>query len=69
MRVVFNLKDGTMEIEGNEVKVDEHSHVVKDAKALKLAYEDIVAAQEGKGFDALTLRSLMDGFHGLCTSY
>lgn len=69
IRIVFDLRDGTLEIEGNEAKVDQHSHVVKDAKELKAAYQDMVAAMEGKGFDASTLALLMEGFNGLCTSY
>ena len=68
IRVILNLKDGTLEIEGNEAKVDKSSHVVKDAKELKAAYQQLVAANEGKGFDADALESLMDGFHAFCIS-
>ena len=69
IRVVFDLKDGTLGIEGNEAKVDEHSHVVKDAKELKAAYQKMVFLRQGKGFDSFTLEMLMDGFNRLCTTY
>ena len=68
IRVILNLKDDTLEIEGNEAKVDKSSHVVKDAKELKAAYQQLVAAKEGKAFDADALGSLMDGFHAFCIS-
>ena len=68
IRAVLDLKDGTMEVEGNEAKVNQSSHVVKDAKQLKAAYQQMVAAREGKDFDADALGGLMDGFHALCIS-
>lgn len=68
IRVVLNLKDGTLEIEGDEAKVDQSSHVVKDAKELKEAYRDMVEARAEEGFDGDALGRLMDGFHALCLS-
>ena len=69
IRVIFDLKDGSLEIEGNEAQVDQHSHVIKDAKDLKVLYHDMWTAKGTAGFDATGLRTLMEGFHGLCTSY
>ena len=68
IRAVLDLRDGTMEVEGNEAKVNHSSHVVKDAKQLKAAYQQMVAAREGNDFDADALGGLMDRFHALCIS-
>jgi hypothetical protein len=68
IRVVLDLKEGTLDIEGNEAKVDQKSHVVKDAKELKAAYAQMVASRGEDGFDADSLGTLMDGFHALCMS-
>lgn len=69
IRMLFDLKDGTLEIEGTETEVDKHRHVVKDVKELKLAYERLVEARKGQGFDVESLEILMESFHRLCTSY
>ena len=66
IRVVLDLKEGTLEIEGNEAKVDQSSHVVKDAKELKEAFRQMVEAGGEDGFDGEALGRLMDGFHALC---
>ena len=69
LRVVFDLKDGTLEIEGNRTEVDLRQHLMKGVTDLKLACQNMVHARQGKPFDVESLRSLMDGFHGLCTAY
>ena len=55
-----------MEIEGNEAKVDQSSHVVKDAKELKEAFRQMVEAGGEDGFDGEALGRLMDGLQALC---
>ena len=53
--MVLDLKDGTTEITGNEAEIDQSSHVVKDAKALKNAWREIFEAREEQGFDGHSL--------------
>lgn len=66
IRAVFDLKKGTLEVEGNEAKIDQHQHVIKDAKELKAMFQQMVEGRSGEPFDGATLGLLMDGFHALC---
>jgi hypothetical protein len=70
IRVVMNLKNGTLEVEGNETQVDRRheSYVVKDMNGLKNAYWQMIDIKDGEAFDVESLGSLMDGFHALCLS-
>lgn len=63
----LNLKDGTLEVEGNEAKVDEHRHIFKDMDGMREAYRAMIDAREGRNFDVYSLGRLLDGFHALCT--
>ena len=69
IRAVFNLQDGTLEIEGNEAAVDERRHIFKDMGQMREAYRAMVEAREGSHFDVYSLGRLMEGFHCLCAEY
>lgn len=67
IRCQFDLKQGTLEVEGNEVTVDGSRHIFKDVEPCREAFRAMVEAREGVNFDVYGLSRLMEGFHGLCT--
>lgn len=69
IRIVLDLKEGTMEIEGNATEADRHPHVMRSIEELKKAYREMVEARAGRRFDVESVASLMDGFNALCTAY
>ena len=69
IRAAFNLKDGTLEIEGNEATVDEHRHIFKDMGRMRDAYRAMVEAREGVNFDVYSLGQMLERFHALCAEY
>lgn len=68
IRANLNLKDGTLEIEGNEAPVDEHRRVFKDMEGMRTSYGAMIEAREGRDFDVYSLGALMQGFNELCTA-
>jgi hypothetical protein len=72
IRVVLNLKSGTMEIEArerNDFKADERLEKLRSIGELRTSFLRLVEARAGEPFDVQSVTSLMDGFHGLCTLY
>lgn len=67
IRANLNLKDGTLEIEGNEAPVDHHRRIFKDMEGMRKAYQAMIEAREGQDFDLYSLGALMQGFNELCT--
>lgn len=67
IRCQFNLKDGVLDVEGNEVSVDGSRHIFKDMEACKESFRELVEAREGVSFDVESVTRLMECFQRLCT--
>ncbi|KAK4549262.1 hypothetical protein LTR36_007721 [Oleoguttula mirabilis] len=72
VKVILDLKDGTMELDGDPGAAEQHPHVTRAVAELKASFREMVEARQGlrcAWFDVASVASLMDGFHGLCTGY
>lgn len=69
VKVVLDLKEGTMEVQRNATEVEQHPHVVKAVDELKASFREMVEARKGTKFDGESVGSLLHGFHGLCVAY
>lgn len=72
VKVILDLKAGTMEMDEGSKEADRHPQVVKSLKDLKASFREVVEAREGlkcAWFDVESVGILMEGFHMLCTAY
>lgn len=68
VRVVFNLKDGTLECEGNETQGGDQRPICKDMGGVRDAFRAVVEARERRSFNVAALSELMEGFHRCCAN-
>ena len=68
IRVLFNVKDGTLEVEGNEPHGAGQPTICKDMGAVKGAFRALVEARDGRPFDVAALSDVMEGFHRCCAN-
>lgn len=77
IRVLLDLKGGRLEmdsLEGDYGSSDcglkeQIVEIKKSVEQLKATFARMVEARDGRAFDEQGLKSLMIGFHGLCTGY
>jgi len=69
VKVVLDLKEGTIEMEGNGAETEQHPHIARCIEDLRRAYAEMVEARQGRRFDVASVSGLMDGFHGMCVAY
>jgi len=69
VKVVLDLKEGTIDFEGDAAEAQRHPHIARSIERLKEAYKEMVQARNGGRFEVASVSSLMDGFHGMCVAY
>jgi len=72
VRIILNLKEGTIEVEAKSTEDGQHPQVTKAISDMKASFREMAEARRGpRGpwFDVDSVGDLMDGFHGLCTAY
>lgn len=69
VRIVLDLKDGAIEVEGTASKGGQHSPTTTAIEELKASFLKMVESRNELSFDIESLETLLDGFHALCTVY
>jgi len=62
IRCLFDLKNGTLTIDGNQVG----KYISKDMSMMQQAFQFMIEYLEGRAWDELSLRYFLEGFHEHC---
>ncbi|KAK3628798.1 hypothetical protein LTR56_018417 [Elasticomyces elasticus] len=68
VRVVLDLKEGTIEMEDSETLPD-RSQLMVAIRNMKESFGAMIAAREGRRFELESLTGLMSGYHSMCEAY
>ncbi|TKA78379.1 hypothetical protein B0A55_04727 [Friedmanniomyces simplex] len=68
VRVVFDLKEGRMELHDSET-LPQRSQLMMAIERMKESFGNLVVARGGRRFDSESLIGLMRGFHALCEAH
>ncbi|KAH9836893.1 hypothetical protein Tdes44962_MAKER08418 [Teratosphaeria destructans] len=69
VKIVLDVKEGRMEVEGPSLEPGIHYHVNTAIDELKDSFKNMVEASENRRLDGKSVASLMAGFNSLCTIY
>jgi len=66
IRCLFDLKDGTLTIDGNHVVVNGKKYISKDMSMMQQAFQFMIEYLDGGAWNELALRYFLEGFHEHC---